>query len=147
MSLLLTFCSKMDVTTTQSFTIQSELLPYFQSFAVEGLKRGVTVDISQVGGALTDIADAKVAGQCQYSSATGHHVLIDLPYWITSTTLKREFVVFHELGHCLLGRTHLNDANADGTCVSMMNSGDGGCRSIYSQQNRSSYLDELFLHK
>jgi hypothetical protein len=147
LSLFLTFCQKTDIATIQSFTIQAELQPYFNSFAAEALKRGVTVDITQVGGELTDIADAKVAGQCQYSSATGHHVLIDLPYWNTATALKREFVVFHELGHCLLNRTHLDDANADGTCASIMTSGSGGCKSVYTQLNRSSYLEELFLHK
>ncbi len=37
------------------------------------------------------------------------HVLIDEYSWITMTTLEREFVIYHELGHCLEDLEHDDD--------------------------------------
>jgi hypothetical protein len=48
------------------------------------------------------------------------------------------------LGHCALNRRHTDATNKDGTCISMMQSGNGSCKMVYNAQNRSKYLDELF---
>ncbi len=56
----------------------------------------------------------------------------------------REFVVFHELGHCDLGRDHRDEAFDNGVCVSIMRSGLGDCRDYYHPRTREGYLDELF---
>jgi len=65
-------------------------------------------------------------------------------FWETASFAEKEYVVFHELGHCALNRRHLDTKNADGTCLSMMQSGNGSCKMNYNAQNRSKYLDELF---
>lgn len=143
----LTFCAKEEDAITIDSTVQTELSPYFSSFASEALKRGVTVDVSQIGGKITNIAAEGVAGQCQHSASQGHQILIDPAYWSTASSLAREYVVFHELGHCALGRAHRNDSNANGTCASIMQSGSAGCKMVYTSQTRSAYLDELFLNQ
>ena len=53
-------------------------------------------------------------------------------------------IVFHELGHCVLVRDHLDDADSEGNCLSMMHSGLGDCEFRYNGSTRNVYLDELF---
>jgi hypothetical protein len=50
---------------------------------------------------------SNVLGTCVY--AAKRFVLINEQYWNSSTTnnTQREYIVFHELGHCALDRTHL----------------------------------------
>ena len=60
----------------------------------------------------------------------------------------REILVFHELGHALLGRAHKNTLLGTGKKLSLMSSG-GGCNiqdsyELCQTELRSYYLDELF---
>lgn len=55
-----------------------------------------------------------------------------------------EQVVYHELGHCLLGRSHL-DTSANGRPTSVMNTHHFS-NGVYNQ-NRLAYLNELFTRK
>jgi hypothetical protein len=56
-------------------------------------------------------------------------------------------VVFHELGHCYLGRGHSEETHPNGVCKSIMRSGNGGCFDNYNSTTREAYLDELFSGK
>jgi len=69
---------------------------------------------------------------------------IDATYWANATALEREFVIFHELGHCFLDRTHIDTKDVQGDCESMMHSGISGCQFRYTLASRVAYLDELF---
>lgn len=135
-------CEKDDPTV--EYFVDSNLAPYFSSFALEAQKRGLALDMSKTSGVISDIPDTKVLGRCEHAAEEGGKVTIDLPFWQKATQWEKEYVIFHELGHCVLNRRHLDDKNADGACVSMMQSGDGGCRMIYNAQTRNGYLDELF---
>ncbi|MCB0632332.1 MAG: hypothetical protein R2824_19250 [Saprospiraceae bacterium] len=145
--LLLAGCQKEEGVTVDNYTIQEELVPYFDRFQEEGAARGVTVDFvaAQLSAVLDDIAEPNVSGQCYYNGGDPNRLVIDRAFWSQASDIKREFVIFHELGHCYLGRSHLDTANPDGTCVSMMHSGLSGCRNAYNSWTRSAYLDELFL--
>jgi len=85
-----------------------------------------------------------VIGTCQYGGFTADRITIDDLFWERSSNLGKEFVVFHELGHCFLHREHLEDSTSNGICVSLMRSGNGECRDAYNARNREFYLDELF---
>jgi len=127
--------------------VDSRLQIYFDRFVVEGAERGVTVDfdVIEVSGKIEEITDgSQVAGQCQSNSARANVLIIDLDFWNGANNLEKEFVIFHELGHCYLDRSHFDEANADGTCVSMMHSGTSGCTNTYNSTTRSAYIDELF---
>jgi len=50
------------------------------------------------------------------------------------------------LGHCVLNREHLDDADNQGNCVSIMTSGTGSCHINYTIATRKNLLDELFMH-
>ncbi|MFK7982654.1 MAG: hypothetical protein AB8G86_21930 [Saprospiraceae bacterium] len=125
--------------------IDEALAPYFERFVTEGANRGQTIDLvtKQIEGFLIDIEEANVAGQCSYSATSTRKVNIDRTYWNSATDLEKEFVIFHELGHCYLERSH-SDIQENRNCTSIMHSGISGCRFNYSASSRSTYLDELF---
>jgi len=136
----MTNCTK---DTEFQYFVQSELQPFFDKFYAEGTARGKVLDMESVSGVLGDLPAANVLGRCEQSTSHGT-VTIDQVFWDKASYYEKEYVVFHELGHCVLDRRHLEDQRADGSCVSMMQSGSGGCRMSYNAQTRSEYLDELF---
>jgi len=126
--------------------VDPSLQEYFDRFKVEGASRGVTVDYteSRIAGYLRVILSPGVIGQCAHSEKEENTVIIDKTYFNSATDLEKEFVVFHELGHCVLNREHLDDADNQGNCISIMTSGTGTCNINYTQATRKGLLDELF---
>ena len=127
--------------------VDSRLQIYFDRFAEEAASRGVTVDYAsiEIEGKIENITGGNnIFGQCQTNSALANTLIVDLNFWNGSNDIEREFVIFHELGHCYLDREHLDDSNDDGICISMMHSGSGGCTNAFNSSTRSEYLDELF---
>lgn len=122
------------------------LWPYFRRFEEEASKRGLNIDLlsADIEGRIEDIHSDNVLGKCNYSSQFPGLVTVDKTFWEKANDWGREFVVFHELGHCELLRGHFEEAFADGTCVSLMRSGAEDCRDNYRQSTRITYLDELF---
>ncbi len=120
-----------------------ELCSYFQSFEKEAAKRGLIVDLRNAGikGRLTKI-HGNAVGICKQRGMK--EVLIDRKFWERSSQLKKELIVFHELGHCYLNKMHDNEATPDGICQSIMRSGQGGCIDFYTQKTRAELLDKLF---
>ena len=129
--------------------VDEALWPYFQRFEAEAAARGLTVDLADayITGYISDIPENQVIGQCSYSSNDPHRVTIDKPFWNQASDLEREFVVFHELGHCYLARVHDESMDAGGICLSIMRSGPGACRDVYNAASRSGLIQELFTEK
>ncbi len=50
-----------------------------------------------------------------------NYVIVDESHWHKASELQKEQLVFHELGHCELGRHHDDDVLSDGIQVSLMN--------------------------
>lgn len=123
-----------------------DLWEYFNRFEMEAAERGISIDLNEAGivGVIGDIPQANIAGQCNYNSHSPNQVTIDSDFWSSSSDMLKEFIIFHELGHCQLFRDHLESAHIDGTCTSIMRSGTGDCNDNYSFQTREQYLDELF---
>ena len=146
-SLLIMGCAKenSENLVVEELMIDEKLAPYFERFVAEGATRGHEIDLvaKRIEGFLIDIEEEHVVGQCSYSASTTRKVNIDRTYWNTATDLEKEFVVFHELGHCYLERAHL-DAQENRTCTSIMYSGTSVCRLRYNATLRATYLDELF---
>lgn len=126
--------------------VDEALWVYFQRFEEEGRARGIEVDLraADITGKIEALDEDDVAGQCTYNSHFSNHVTIDQAFWNRASDRMREFVVFHELGHCDLGRDHREAVFSNGTCQSMMRSGLEDCRDNYTPVTRPSYLDELF---
>ena len=126
--------------------VDVRLWPYFAAFEEAAAMRGWEVDLSSsnITGEIVEIDEEHVAGQCSYHSQGAKDVTIDLEFWNRSSNLFKEFIIFHELGHCYLGRGHREDAFGNGTCKSIMRSGLEDCRDNYRTNTRNLYLDELF---
>jgi len=135
-------CESEDILETDA-----ELIPYFQIFADEGEKRGFTVDYeaARIEGLIQDISSPTVQGQCFYNEEKPRKVIIDVNYWNNADFSEKEFIIFHELGHCFLDRGHLDGSNGNGVCLSIMHSSPQACNFRLTDANREAYLDELFL--
>jgi hypothetical protein len=81
-----------------------------------------------------------IVGMCYYKQVP--YVALLRSYWDRASDTERENLIFHELGHCLLKRNHLDERKNDKT-VSIMNS-----RIMvpeeYNSKTREGYLEELF---
>lgn len=137
---------ELELFSPQYSNVDQALWKYYEDFEKEAELRGFSFDLNnlEVSGEISQIHDSGVAGTCQFGSAINNHVTIDQTFWNRSSELSREFVVFHELGHCALLRGHDESSNQNGLCLSIMRSGLGDCRDAYSTQNREAYLNELF---
>lgn len=126
--------------------IDEELQSFVDAFESEAISRGFNIDVEALGVRveLADISQNNVAGVCFYHSDNPGRIEIDAPFYNRMTNLQREFVVFHELGHCVLSRGHSEAQFNNGICESIMASGTGNCRENYTNRTRSSYIDELF---
>lgn len=145
--LLLFTCSDDEQMTKSFVNVDSRLWPYFERFEQVAADRGVMVDLNLSGieARLERFEEPNVAGKCQHPTPSENILLIDLPFFVnTEDDMLKEFVIFHELGHCYLGRDHREDSYQNGICISMMRSGIGDCLDNYNTNTRSIYLDELF---
>ena len=126
--------------------IESELQLHFDTFVNEAAAHDldISIDNIDIGAYVANIEQRGTLGQCKSFSDGSKQIVIDQPFWNSASDIEREYVVFHELGHCLLGRDHNDEKDATGKCVSIMQSGDSGCDGIYNLQNRNSLLNELF---
>lgn len=140
-------CSEDTEVSTESF-IDADLTEYFELFENEASNRGFLIDISALGVAgYIQRLDDDIAGQCATYTDGSREIRINGDYWTRASLTEKEMLVFHELGHCVLGRGHDDDSDTRGFCVSIMNSGIGECVSRYNRNNRELYLDELFYNE
>lgn len=81
-------------------------------------------------------------GMCRMNGSGRNSVDLSTSAWNKGSEAFREMLVFHELGHCLLGRGHKNTSHSDGRRESLMNSYIFDSR-VYLA-HRDEYLKELF---
>ena len=150
--LLFTSCQKENIeiapeTIVQFANVDPELWPYYLAFENEAHKRGFEYDLNalKISGEILEIHEDNVAGSCKFGSHINNEVTIDRGFWNRSSNTYKEFVVFHELGHCVLLRGHDESSDNQGRCLSIMRSGLTNCRDSYSTQTRDEFIDELFL--
>lgn len=125
-----------------------KLAPFLLVFEEEAAKRGVVFDnsIEMIEGRMQNIPQTGVVGACKRNEGEEDNpqIFFDNNYWDTATQLEREYVFFHEMGHCFLHLDHDDSADDKGDCISIMASGIGGCRDNYNATTRDSLLNELF---
>ncbi len=133
---------------TLDLRVDLRLQPYFDRYEAEAKRRGITVDLSerQLTAAIDTLGGDGVVGECRFNIQEPNDLVIDAVLWDNPNVgdLLREYIVFHELGHCERLRKHREDADANDVCLSVMASGVGGCRDVYTAASRTKLLDELF---
>jgi len=131
--------------TVAYYNVDERLWPYFESFEKEAALRNISIDLNEkeITGEIKNIPEEGVAGTCRYGLHI-HHVTIDISVWNRSSSAIREMIIYHELGHCVLGRGHKETSNNNGVCLSIMNSGTTSCNVAYNTRNKAYYIDELF---
>lgn len=137
---------------SHEYKVDSTFADYLQRFENEGATRGRTFDVETSGLIIQfGTLSGDVAGLTHYE--TPIRIEIDKTYWdaISKTAgadLMKEDLLFHELGHGLLGRKHLNTTLENGDWKSIMCGGDKvnnrSWNINYRGERRKYYLDELF---
>jgi hypothetical protein len=117
--------------------VDPALAPYVQRFEAAG---GLQIRYLNIHfGSLP----SKEEGLCSHFPSP--EVTIDSTAWQGLSEVQREVVVFHELGHCILGRGHLAETLPGGFVASVMFPQVSiGIDQPYYQEHRQAYIDELF---
>ena len=125
--------------------IPSEFQPYFDEFISQGNQRGHDFGEIDLTIELATIEDDDIAAYCNQKN---NKIVVDKIYWDSHDDEHREWLIFHELGHCLLDRKHRNKTSENWECLSFMKGGkqdEFDCSlNLYSTEWRTYYLDELF---
>ncbi len=153
---LLTACEDQE-TPAPPKVIPALVQPIVDRFEAEATRRGIQLDMSKlsfefVQGISSNTNPGLVVAACTRGDDL-HLVEIDTTniFWVFAGEMGQEEVVFHELGHCLLERRHIEDVLPDGSFKSMMRaqgSPSYGNLNPLSQNllihRRDYYIDELF---
>ena len=138
---------------SKEFNVNSSFTEYLQRFETEGLSRGHTFD-PQNNGLIIEFANLKdnTAGLTHYEKPV--RIEIDKTYWndisnSAGADAMKEDLIFHELGHGLLKRDHLNSTLPNGDWKSIMCGGPDKVNNRswninYRGIRRKYYVDELF---
>lgn len=120
----------------------AEVVPYVDDFA-RGLGRAVTTPVQFVTDADVQLPP-KVAGRCHVRDGKPV-VWVRSEWWPAAPESEHWALLFHELGHCELGRQH--SADLDGTCPAslMYESVSPTARCVDAGlRTRDDYTTELF---
>lgn len=94
-----------------------------------------------------DTTNPKYDGVCLVYPDETKEIIIKKSWWESAHPIQREIMVFHELGHCRLGRTHEDELipfNNGNVKASIMNPVIPDV-STY-QQHEEGYISELFTY-
>lgn len=154
--LLLLGCQRDPVPEPVQYSVPAELEPYVQTFRTEASRRMLVVPTTNLIVQFGTPEGTDVCGQCLLATGKTPRVTIstDAVCWKNSSEAEREALLLHELGHCLLKRSHRPDRFPNGAYVSIMNADDVSLYAVCrypigddicdKRPRRAYYLDELF---
>ena len=144
---LLTNCNK-----SKNKFVEKDLEVYVDRFFAEAELRGIAVTDEDLEVVFSDLSAEGVCGlgHFRFEGTDLRKVEINPDFfcWGFHDDLGRESLVFHELGHAILRRVHVNTTLSNGLPATMMC--DGNTCNIfnfydqYTQGKRKYYLDKLF---
>ena len=139
------------------YDVPEEFEPFVELFIQEAKSRGIDLEIENLIIAYDDEMDDAICGSCNSRTPDANLqkiILINANIcWISD--LQKEALLFHELGHCILGRDHEATQLPNGDPKSMMIKDNisiySGCIYAFGDTDecnfvfkRPYYLDELF---
>jgi hypothetical protein len=119
--------------------IDPDFQEYVDRFVTEADLRNITIDVSKLKVRYSDT----LTHYCGYSAPSD--VVIDKSCWENNTNVIRELLLFHELGHAILGRGHDNSKLPNGDFKSVMSTPFVFLYTESTPERRKYYLDELFI--
>jgi hypothetical protein len=87
------------------YSVQPEFESYVKDFQADAVTYGKK-EISLDAGLIVEMKEISYAGLCHLTPHKPPHVEIDTLTWAHATSIERKMLMYHELGHCLLGRGH-----------------------------------------
>lgn len=134
------------------YRVEPVFAEYVQRFELEAAKHGKDYKL-QTEGLIIEFAKLKdeQAGLCHYENPI--RIEVDSVYWkkisvVAGSEMMKEDLIFHEMGHGILGRKHLNSTLENGDWKSIMCGGDKvnnrPWNINYRQMRRDYYVNELF---
>ena len=145
----------------QEFTpildVHADFMHLVDSFALEAFRRGHLVEVDNLIMHYDRDLASDVCGQCNSLSSSSELqkiVKINQNNICWDHQEELEALIFHELGHCYLGREHTTDTLPNGDPKSLMVAGNltlfAPCKYVFGPldcnqlHKRTYYLDELF---
>lgn len=106
--------------------VRPEFMKHLSRFVERAHESGHGVDLVNLEMDFGDTSQVEVKGEknvavgyCQ-QTPTGPKIVINEKFWKGSSETTREMLIFHECGHCLLGRAHREGFNSYGDLTSLM---------------------------
>ena len=137
-----------DGTHHKKLSIASEFKDVFDKFQTEASAYGIKADdLVIVFGEPSDFEGCTYTGLatlgcCSRHIGTTPKIIIYRPYWEIAPDYRREAILFHEMGHCVLGRQHLEVKEFDEP-VSIMYHNVNEIQGPYYINHRDGYVKEL----
>jgi hypothetical protein len=119
--------------------IDPELTEYVNAFVEEARLRGQIISSDNIEAKFGTLTE-----KCGLGSPNPPRVSIDRNCWDGTPELPRELLMFHELGHAVLGRSHELSKLPNGDFASIMCTEPRILYNEYTIEKRAYYLDELF---
>lgn len=125
-------CSKYDV--------PAEIQPYITNFENYSKNYGLNIKVTNLV-VNYNTSTSEVAGSCLDGQFITPTITLNTTYWNTTDSTLKEIIMFHELGHCVLGRVHRLDI-INGEPVSIMY--PYILNDLVYQNSKDAYLKELY---
>jgi len=133
--------------------INDEFIVYIERFVDEANKRGIKRIPPEVfDKAIENLRidfDEELTYYCGYATSSDPNnprviISTDANCWKSRSDADKEILIFHELGHAILRRAHLNSKLPNGDYKSMMFNGNQFGLYEMGSERRTYYIDELF---
>ncbi len=131
------------------YEVPNDIQVYIDNFEAEAQARGHSIivdDLVVEFGFNLEADGTEAAGLCHYETTdVGPRIQLDTTSENWQAHLEsRETLIFHELGHCVLNRPHINNTLANGNYKSIMKASGEPIFAAFNTFKRDYYLDELF---
>ena len=139
----------------KQYSVPAGVETYVQRFRDETRKRGQTPATDNLIITFGSTQGTDACGQCFLDPGQTPRIILSTNAycWQSASDNERECLIFHELGHCLLYRSHRTDRFPNDAYISLMNPNDvsvyATCRypigndDCDKRPRRAYYLDEL----
>ncbi len=144
------------------YSVPAEIQPYIEAFKKEAALRNIPINLDNLIVSFEGPFKKNVCGLCeQVEDDANYQRTVNINRndlcWTSESIQNREALIFHELGHCVLGRySHKDDLLPNKSPASIMSSTLSGqyepCKYAISGNSndcnktsrRKYYMDELF---